>query len=97
MNLDTATPLQRGLYSMCHELERLGASPFQTRLVMLCTDAYQEIDRLRQALGAVSMPSAVDPHAPERPPEQLRAHPLESSLYSAPLAAPAQEDEPPDA
>jgi len=45
--------------------------------------------------GAVALPIAVDPVV-ERGTEGLRAHPLESSALTS-LAAPAQEDEPPDA
>jgi len=51
---------------------------------------------LPQAPGAVSdKVFAVDPIAPERPQEAIRAHHLDSSTLP-PLAAPAQEDEPPD-
>ena len=49
----------------------------------------------RRALGAVRLPIAVDP-VMETGQEGLRAHPRESSTLTG-LAAPAQEDEPPDA
>lgn len=46
-DLDKATDLERGLYHLCQELERLPASPLMTRLTLAMSTAMIELWRLR--------------------------------------------------
>lgn len=61
-DLDEASPLERGLYNLCRELEQLPASAFQTRLSLALSTAMVELWRMRQRLAnhAVQCPQCQD-------------------------------------
>lgn len=51
-DLDSATPLERGLYNLCREVEQLPASALQTRLSLMLSTAMIELWRMRHRLAA---------------------------------------------
>jgi hypothetical protein len=62
-DLEAATALERGLYNICQEVERLPASPLQTRLVLMLSTAMIELWRMRHRLAnhVVQCPSSPSP------------------------------------
>lgn len=53
-DLDEASPLERGLYNLCREVEQLPASALQTRLSLALSTAMIEVWRMRQRLASVA-------------------------------------------
>jgi hypothetical protein len=59
-DLDDATPLERGLYNLCREVEQLPASALQTRLSLALSTAMIELWRMRQRLARVAVNRGAD-------------------------------------